>query len=175
MARKSGSVSSTVVFLLACCHEQHCQHGRAHSYLPFPDELLFCAAQQLCCAVYKAILWPVATKGVGILEMLETAPNDYRVLSNLTFAVPTHQRWRSESTVSPRNDCYVPFFFFTRAPRPRCAPDSRGSRDVAPGDGRSSRGSGLGDRGADGRGSGGIGVRFGGRNGCATAAFRRWR
>ena len=51
-------------------------------------------------------------KGVGILEKLETAPNDYMVLSNLTFAVPTHQRWRSESTVSPRNDCYVHFFFF---------------------------------------------------------------
>ena len=86
----------------------------------------------LCC-IQKAILWPVATKGVGILEMLETAPNDYRVLSNLTFAVPTHQRWRSESTVSPGNDCDVPFFSFAGAPRPRGAPDSRGSRDAAPG------------------------------------------
>ena len=85
------------------------------------------------CTVYKAILWPVATKGVGILEMLETAPNDYRVLSHLTFAVPTHQRWRSESTVSPGNDCDVPFFSFAGAPRPRGAPDSRGSRDAAPG------------------------------------------
>ena len=26
VARKSGSDSLTVVFLLACCHEQHCQH-----------------------------------------------------------------------------------------------------------------------------------------------------
>ena len=86
----------------------------------------------LCC-IQKAILWPVATKGVGILEMLETAPNDYRVLSHLTFAVPTHQRWRSESTVSPGNDCDVPFFSFAGAPRPRGAPDSRGSRDAAPG------------------------------------------
>ena len=79
--------------------------------------------QQLLC-------WPVAKGGCG---KLESAPNDYRSLSNLTFAAPTHQRWRSESTVSPGNDCYVPFFSFTGAPRPRGAPDSRGSRDAAPG------------------------------------------
>jgi hypothetical protein len=69
-------------------------------------------------------------------------------------------QWAREMTVTRL------FFFLTGAPGPLGAPDSRGSRDVAPGDGRSSRGGGFGDRGGDGRASGGIGGRFGGRNGC---------
>ena len=40
VARKSGAGSSTVVFLLACCHEQHCQHDGTHSYLSFPSDFL---------------------------------------------------------------------------------------------------------------------------------------
>ena len=38
VARKSGADSSTVVFLLACCHEQHCQPDGTHCYLSFPSD-----------------------------------------------------------------------------------------------------------------------------------------
>jgi len=52
---------------------------------------------------------------------LEPDPNDYNVLRNLALATPMHQRWRSESTVGPRNDCYVPSSFFYRDARPPVA------------------------------------------------------
>ena len=67
--------------------------------------------------------------------------------------------------MGPRMTVARLFFFVRGAPPPgraRLLPDSRGSRDAAPRDGRSSRGGGLGDRGGDGRGSGSIGGRFDG-------------
>ena len=72
---------------------------------------------------------------------LEPDPNDYNVLRNLALATPMHQRWRFESTVwDPGNTVTSSFFPHTGPPGRRGAPDSRGSRDAAPGDGRSSRG-----------------------------------
>ena len=64
VARKSGAGSSTVVFLLACCHEQHCQHDGTHSYLSFPSDFL---PPQRCRAIIKE---KVAKRvGVAILKI----------------------------------------------------------------------------------------------------------
>ena len=52
VARKSGAGSSTVVFLLACCHEQHCQHDGTHSYLSFPSDFL---PPQRCRAIKEKV------------------------------------------------------------------------------------------------------------------------
>ena len=66
VARKSGAGSSTVVFLLACCHEQHCQHDGTHSYLSFPSDFNYFSAA-------AALLWlkeKVAKRvGVAILKI----------------------------------------------------------------------------------------------------------
>ena len=63
VARKSGAGSSTVVFLLACCHEQHCQHDGTHSYLSFPSDFL---PPQRCRAVKEKVAKRV---GVAILKI----------------------------------------------------------------------------------------------------------
>lgn len=66
VARKSGSDSSTVVFLLACCHEQHCQHDGTHSYLSFRSDFNYFSVPQQRCWLKEKVAKRV---GVAIINI----------------------------------------------------------------------------------------------------------
>jgi hypothetical protein len=68
VARKSGSDSSTVVFLLACCHDRTTlsTHDGTHSYLSFRSDFNYFSVPQQRCWLKEKVAKRV---GVAILNI----------------------------------------------------------------------------------------------------------